>query len=278
MWRVAEGRCWILRQVALVAMFTLLLVVPSARGQNCPASLSVTYNPDSNHVTGTFNVPVTCGPFGWTVWDWHVNGTNIGGEGNCNISDCTIPIDFSVCSFANGTYTITYRAACTITDGHGGCAPGQYVSNTTNFTVQHVPPSATMTVAMNPSTNSSNSYTATITYTFPATSDQGDRYINLSVLPANDATGGTIQDWGSPFGTPLNVQGTVTRDVTEEAHRMLRMKASLCGAEMHQDVGVDAHCCPANATQDPVQLSDGAFSYTERDPLPDDFGLVFQRT
>ena len=40
-------------------MFTLLLVVPSARGQNCPASLSVTYNPDSNHVTGTFNVPVT---------------------------------------------------------------------------------------------------------------------------------------------------------------------------------------------------------------------------
>ena len=179
----------------------------------------------------------------------------------------------------SGSVTFTIDTSCWLEGTHQleptarhSCANSTKEGSPQTITIQRQPSlSAAVTK------NAAGGHHIAISYQF---FDSGaSRTVTLTILPTATDSGGEVNRY-----TSLPMQGTIDTDVTVESRRLLRITA-LNGNCYSTDktVALSPSCCAAGGGPpawggDPVRLWDGTVTYSERDPLPDDLGMVFRRT
>lgn len=133
-------------------------------------------------------------------------------------------------------------------------------------------------LSVTPSKNPDGSTHVSISYQF---FDSAARAISLELLPTPTQDGGELARFNS-----LPMQGTIEWNIPIDPRPLARITAinSNCYSA-DTTIGLTSNSCcaggppgPPTSIGNPVRLWNGAVLYSEHDPLPDDLGIVFQRT
>jgi RHS repeat-associated protein len=178
----------------------------------------------------------------------------------------------------SGSISFTIDTSCWLQGGHQlkpgalhACARSSKEGAPATVAIQRTP-----VLSVKAKKNTNGSPHLSIDYQF---FDSAARTIVLELLATPTVAGGELARFES-----LPMQGTIETDVPTDPRPLMRVTA-LNGNCYWTDKTVALStnsCCPGGGPPgwvgNPVRLWNGAVAYSERDPLPDDLGLVFQRT
>ncbi len=182
----------------------------------------------------------------------------------------------------DGSASFTFDTSCWLEGEHQikPLAAHNCANSTTNGSPQTITIQRRPIITPTVTKNADGSNHVVVDYQF---FDSGaSREVTLSLLPTPKDAASQVGDY-----TGLNMQGTLTTDVTVDHDRLMRVTAVNGGCySADATTGLSGNCCsggsgagnPSGYAGDPVRVWDGAVTYDERDPLPDDFGLIFRRT